>query len=76
MDGELTSQVALVTGGTGSLGKAVTAALIEAGALVTVTYRNPDEKERLEASVGFGGEHCRGEPQDWRYGQCRSPQYH
>ena len=36
---ELSGQVAIVTGGTGGLGPAVTQALLEDGAFTVVTYR-------------------------------------
>jgi len=40
-------QLALVAGGTGGLGSAVSLAFLEEGATVVVTYRNPDEFEAL-----------------------------
>jgi NAD(P)-dependent dehydrogenase (short-subunit alcohol dehydrogenase family) len=43
--------VALVTGGTGGLGRAVTLAFLEAGADVTVTYRAPTERDALVAAL-------------------------
>jgi NAD(P)-dependent dehydrogenase (short-subunit alcohol dehydrogenase family) len=43
--------VMVVTGGTGALGSAVARAAIEAGALVTVTYRDPREADALVALV-------------------------
>jgi NAD(P)-dependent dehydrogenase (short-subunit alcohol dehydrogenase family) len=43
--------VAIVTGGTGALGRAVTDAFLEAGAAVTVTYRDAAARDRLLAAV-------------------------
>lgn len=45
---ELAGQVAIITGGTGGLGKAVTLALLEAGTQAVVTYTNAEERRRLE----------------------------
>ncbi|MEA5567572.1 3-oxoacyl-ACP reductase FabG [Anabaena sp. UHCC 0399] len=39
----------LITGGTGGLGLGVTPAVLAQGADVTITYRNPQEVERLKA---------------------------
>lgn len=41
----------VITGGTGALGSAVTAAFLQAGAKVFVTYRNEQEFDALKASV-------------------------
>jgi NAD(P)-dependent dehydrogenase (short-subunit alcohol dehydrogenase family) len=43
--------VALVTGGTGALGRAVTLAFLDAGARVTVSYRGPAGRDALVAAV-------------------------
>ena len=56
-------QVVLVAGGTGELGRAVTRAFLANGARVVVTYRNPDELERLRTAEGaeaarLDGERC------------------
>jgi NAD(P)-dependent dehydrogenase (short-subunit alcohol dehydrogenase family) len=40
---QLSGQVALIAGGTGGLGHAVSAGFLEAGAVVIVTYRKQDE---------------------------------
>jgi NAD(P)-dependent dehydrogenase (short-subunit alcohol dehydrogenase family) len=45
-------KVALVTGGTGGLGKAVTLALLNEGAKVVVTYIIPEEFAALQAVAG------------------------
>ena len=45
---ELAGQVAIITGGTGGLGKAVTLALLEAGVQAVVTYTNAEERRQLE----------------------------
>jgi NAD(P)-dependent dehydrogenase (short-subunit alcohol dehydrogenase family) len=44
--------VALVTGGTGGLGQAVVAELLEAGATVVTTWLVDHERERLEQELG------------------------
>src|SRR5580658_6232346 len=41
-------KIALVTGGTGGLGRAVSLALLEKGYLVAVTYRAPTDWEALQ----------------------------
>jgi len=47
-------QVALVAGGTGGLGKAVSLAFLEEGATVVATYRNQSELDALRAAAGAG----------------------
>jgi NAD(P)-dependent dehydrogenase (short-subunit alcohol dehydrogenase family) len=42
----------LVGGGTGALGTAVTAALLDAGYAVTATWRSKDERDRAAATLG------------------------
>ncbi len=44
-------KVVVITGGTGGLGGVVTAAFLQAGAKVAVTYRNQQEVDALKASV-------------------------
>jgi gluconate 5-dehydrogenase len=48
---DLTGKVALVTGGTGHLGSAMSRALAEAGARVVVTSREPARAEQAAASM-------------------------
>ncbi len=48
----LTGKVALITGGTGALGRAVTAAFVEAGAAVGVTYIVEPEVRACKACLG------------------------
>ncbi|GAB4212262.1 MAG: SDR family NAD(P)-dependent oxidoreductase [Roseiflexaceae bacterium] len=50
---ELDGKVAVVTGGTGGLGGAVVAALLEAGAAVFVPHRKEGDLERLRATLGL-----------------------
>ena len=44
-------RVALVTGGTGGLGRAVSRVFLDAGVDVTVSYRNPAERDALLADL-------------------------
>lgn len=48
----LTGKVALITGGTGALGRAVTSALVEAEAVVAVTYIDEAEVPECKAYLG------------------------
>lgn len=50
--------VALVTGGTGGLGRAVVAELLEAGAEVVVPWVAEREREAVESELGERGELC------------------
>lgn len=45
-------QLALITGGTGGLGKTVTETFLDAGIRVVLTYKNEQEKESLLAQLG------------------------
>jgi NAD(P)-dependent dehydrogenase (short-subunit alcohol dehydrogenase family) len=51
-DGAKLDGVALVTGGTGGLGKAVVAELLDAGAQVVTTWLVEAERESIEADLG------------------------
>jgi NAD(P)-dependent dehydrogenase (short-subunit alcohol dehydrogenase family) len=46
------AQVALIAGGTGALGRAVTIAFLEEGALAIVTYRQQSEFDALRQAAG------------------------
>jgi len=46
------NRVVLITGGTASLGSAVTTAFLQAGSRVAVTYRRPQEFEKLKELAG------------------------
>ena len=50
--GHFSGKVALVTGGTGGLGRAVTLALLHEGASVIATYIKKDEADALKDAVG------------------------
>src|ERR1700757_381871 len=52
MSGKFSGKVALITGGTGGLGRAVTLALLHEGASVIATYIKKDEAEALKDAVG------------------------
>jgi NAD(P)-dependent dehydrogenase (short-subunit alcohol dehydrogenase family) len=52
MSGRFSGQVALVAGGTGALGRAVTLAFLEEGASVVVTCRVPAELDLLRKASG------------------------
>jgi NAD(P)-dependent dehydrogenase (short-subunit alcohol dehydrogenase family) len=52
MNERFSGQVALVAGGTGALGRAVTVAFLEEGGTVIVTYRKDAEVELLRGAVG------------------------
>ncbi len=47
----MTGQVAIVTGGTGALGQAITGTLLEAGGTVAIPYAVPEELTALEARL-------------------------
>jgi NAD(P)-dependent dehydrogenase (short-subunit alcohol dehydrogenase family) len=52
MDNKFSGKVALITGGTGGLGRAVTLAFLREGASVIATFIRKDEAEALKDSVG------------------------
>ncbi len=52
MTSRFSNKVALVAGGTGGLGKAVSLAFLAEEASVVVTYRKPEEYEALQAAAG------------------------
>lgn len=56
--------VALVAGGTGGLGRAVSQAFLAAGATVVVTYRKPVEYDELIRSAGADAARLRGQTTD------------
>ncbi|HEU4439817.1 MAG TPA: SDR family NAD(P)-dependent oxidoreductase [Methylomirabilota bacterium] len=47
----MSGEVAIVTGGTGALGQAISATLLEAGATVAIPYAVPEERAALEARL-------------------------
>jgi NAD(P)-dependent dehydrogenase (short-subunit alcohol dehydrogenase family) len=57
-------KLALVAGGTGGLGRAVTLAFVEQGARVTVTYRDLKEFEALKGEAGANGPAIEGHVAD------------
>jgi NAD(P)-dependent dehydrogenase (short-subunit alcohol dehydrogenase family) len=52
MAGKFTGNVALVAGGTGGLGRAVSLAFLAEGATVAVTYRRQEEWDALQSAAG------------------------
>lgn len=52
MTSKFSGKVALVTGGTGGLGRAVTLALLHEGASVIATYIKKDEADALKDAIG------------------------
>src|SRR4051812_5904598 len=52
MNTRFTNQVALIAGGTGALGRAVTMAFVDEGAQVIVTYRDAGELAEVKRAAG------------------------
>ena len=61
---DLKGRVAIVAGGTGGLGRAVSLAFLEAGGAVTATYRRAAELDALRAEAGAGADRLEGEAVD------------
>ena len=60
----IAGKVALVAGGTGGLGRAVSLAFLESGASVVVTYRRREEFTALKAAAGADGARLDGHEVD------------
>ncbi len=60
MSGRFSSKVALVAGGTGGLGRAVSLGFLEEGAKVAVTFRKLEEFEALKSAAGAHGAQFEG----------------
>ena len=60
MSKRFTGQLALVAGGTGALGRAVSVAFLEEGATVAVTYQKEDEMDRLRGAAGVNASRLEG----------------
>jgi NAD(P)-dependent dehydrogenase (short-subunit alcohol dehydrogenase family) len=64
MSGAFSGKIALVAGGTGELGRAVSLAFLEEGATVIATYRREEELERLKSAAGAGASRLEGAAAD------------
>ena len=64
MNARFQSKVALVAGGTGGLGRAVSLAFLEEGAKVVVTYRKPDEFDAVKRAAGANASSLAGHQVD------------
>lgn len=60
MGNAFSGKVVLVTGGTGGLGRSVSLAFLEAGAIVAVTYRKQEEFDVLKQVAGRHGSRLTG----------------
>lgn len=60
MNRRFSGKVALVAGGTGGLGRAVSLAFHEEGARIVVTYRTPEEFDALRNAAQAGGSRIEG----------------
>jgi NAD(P)-dependent dehydrogenase (short-subunit alcohol dehydrogenase family) len=60
MGARFEKKVALVAGGTGGLGRAVTLAFLEEGAHVVVTFRKQEELDAVKSSAGVNVAHLEG----------------
>lgn len=60
MSGQFEGRVALVAGGTGGLGRAVSLALLKENAKVVVTYRNQTEWDALKSAAGAAASQLEG----------------
>jgi NAD(P)-dependent dehydrogenase (short-subunit alcohol dehydrogenase family) len=60
MSEKLAGQVALIAGGTGGLGRAITTSFLEEGAVAIVTYRKQDEFDALRQAAGGHAWHLEG----------------
>jgi NAD(P)-dependent dehydrogenase (short-subunit alcohol dehydrogenase family) len=64
VNGRFSGRVALVAGGTGGLGRAVSLAFLAEGSSVAVTYRRQEEFAALKAAAGSNGTRLAGDETD------------
>ena len=64
MSARFEAKVALVAGGTGGLGRAVSLAFLEEGAKAVVTFRKQEELDTLRTAAGAKGEQLEGQSVD------------
>jgi NAD(P)-dependent dehydrogenase (short-subunit alcohol dehydrogenase family) len=64
MSERFAGKVALVAGGTGGLGRAVSLAFLQEGAKVVVTYRKQEELDALKQAAGANGSRLEGHATD------------
>lgn len=60
MNGRFSGKTALVAGGTGGLGRAVSLAFLQEGATVIATYKNQNEFDTLKSTAGTNGSRLQG----------------